>query len=84
MLAVVTIRRETEKYSHGHIVTAGANRAVCGVGVPNWIDPSNPADPYVNKAAATCPDCVSRFHNWQAHGSFLYPDELSAMQEGSE
>jgi hypothetical protein len=71
MLLVITVRPEGKKYADGHIVAEGFDRAFCGQGIPSAVIEvglSNPANPYVGKAPATCAACISEYNNGRRDG----------------
>lgn len=71
MLFVVTIRSEANKFAHGHIAAEGFTQVFCGVHIPVAVIEcglSDPKNPYVGKANATCPECISEFNNGRREG----------------
>lgn len=71
MLYVVTIRTEGEKYAHGHISEGDSTRVFCGKHIPApvlEVGLTNPANPYVGKAKATCQECISEYLNGRKQG----------------
>lgn len=71
MLVTVTIRVEGEKYAQGHIAEIDSTRVFCGTAIPGpviEVGLRNPANPYVGKANATCPDCISEWKNGRKTG----------------
>jgi len=71
MLLVVTIRTDKSRYADGHIVAWNSDKAFCGVGVPSAVlecGLTNPGNPYVGKAPATCSACISEFNNGRREG----------------
>lgn len=71
MLFVVTIRSEGEKYAQGHISEGDSVQVFCGIFIPApvlEVGLSNPANPYVGKANATCKGCISEFQNGRRQG----------------
>lgn len=71
MLHVITIRSEGSKYAHGHIAEVDSTRVFCGIAIPAPVlecglrDPKNP---YVDKAKATCQECISEWKNGRTSG----------------
>lgn len=71
MLYVVTIRNESKRYADGHISAEGFDRVFCGEFIPApvlEVGLTNPGNPYVGKARATCAACLSEYNNGRREG----------------
>lgn len=71
MLRVITIRTEVAKHAEGHIAADGFTQVFCGVHIPAAVIEcgiTDPKNPYVGKANATCPECISEFNNGRREG----------------
>jgi hypothetical protein len=71
MLLVITIRPDGQRYADGHIGAEGFDRVFCGTPIPTAVIEcglSAPNNPYVGKAPATCPGCISEFNNGRREG----------------
>jgi hypothetical protein len=81
MLLVVTIRKEGERFAHGHISDSNSARVFCGLWIPSpvlEVGLDNPKNPYVGKAKATCKYCVSEYNNGRREG---FIDSIEAVED---
>lgn len=81
MLYVVTIRSEGQKYAQGHISEGSSTRVFCGIHIPGPVlecGLSDPANPYVGKARATCQECISEWQNGRRQG---FREEMNSHGE---